>query len=170
MLQGILPQKRTKTPEQFRKEVYERVGDEYTFLDDYDGAHTKIRCRHNKCGHVWETKPNVFLMGHGCPKCGMEPFIKLSKEVADFYMIALMVEQKSTGRVSIVQNEYKGTAKRSKFHCNECGREWRVISTDFIDGHGCPRCACSRREDYINDWLTRKGIEFTPTNAFSGLP
>lgn len=58
-----------KTNEQFVSEVEELVGDEYTFLEQYVGAHCKIKCRHNRCGHVWSTQPCNFLTGYGCPKC-----------------------------------------------------------------------------------------------------
>lgn len=54
---------------QFQQEVEELVGDEYTFLEQYVGAHCKIKCRHNRCGHVWSTQPCNFLTGYGCPKC-----------------------------------------------------------------------------------------------------
>ena len=61
-----------KTQEQFNKEVYELVNDEYTVLSEYKNAHTKIKIRHNcdKCGNYeWYVKPVNFLNGHGCPVC-----------------------------------------------------------------------------------------------------
>lgn len=58
-----------KTDEQFKREAYDLVGDEYTFLDLYVNAHTKLRVKHNKCGNVYEIKPNDFLNGSRCSYC-----------------------------------------------------------------------------------------------------
>ena len=65
----LYKKKRQKTPEQFEKEVKDLVGDDYTFLEPYNGASHKIKCRHNKCGNVWLLKPNTFLCGTRCPRC-----------------------------------------------------------------------------------------------------
>lgn len=38
-------------------------------LGTYINYQTKIKCRCKVCGHEWETKPLILLMGSGCPKC-----------------------------------------------------------------------------------------------------
>ena len=43
---------RKKTDAEFRKEVYDLVGNEYTFLDDYQGSLTKTKVKHNTCGNI----------------------------------------------------------------------------------------------------------------------
>lgn len=53
----------------FQKEVRELYGEEYTFLEKYKNATTKIECQHNICGYVWKIQPNNFLTGYGCPRC-----------------------------------------------------------------------------------------------------
>lgn len=58
-----------KTTEQFKQEVYDLVGDEYTALGEYKGTDTKITIKHNKCGYVWKITPNKFLHGRRCPRC-----------------------------------------------------------------------------------------------------
>jgi hypothetical protein len=62
---------RRKSNEQFLEEVRGFVGDEYTFLEKYINAKTKLKVRHNKCGNVYEVRPNDFLKEHGqrCPAC-----------------------------------------------------------------------------------------------------
>ena len=45
------------------------VGNEYTFLDTYINARTKLRVKHNKCGNTYEVKPYSFLQGNRCPYC-----------------------------------------------------------------------------------------------------
>ncbi len=51
---------RRKTNEEFTNEVYDLVGNEYIFLEKYIRDGTKIKCRHNKCGHEWYITPSSF--------------------------------------------------------------------------------------------------------------
>lgn len=59
----------TKTPEQFVKEVYDLVGEEFTFQEPYVNAKTKLKVKHNKCGTIYEVTPNNFLRGQRCRTC-----------------------------------------------------------------------------------------------------
>ena len=61
-----------KTPEYFRKEIWEKVGDEYEVRSDYKNAHTKVSFFHNSeiCGgNVFKMTPTDFLRGRRCPAC-----------------------------------------------------------------------------------------------------
>lgn len=58
-----------KTTEQFKQELYNLVGDEYTVISDYISANDKILIRHNKCNNEYSTTPNKFLKGYRCTKC-----------------------------------------------------------------------------------------------------
>lgn len=62
-----------KTDKQFKQEVYDIVGNEYTFLDHYVNNETKIRVKHNKCGNVYRVIPINFLSGKRCPFCTDTP-------------------------------------------------------------------------------------------------
>lgn len=53
--------KRTKSNEIFLKEVFEEVGNDYTFLEPYKSAHVKLKIRHNVCGKEYEISPHTFL-------------------------------------------------------------------------------------------------------------
>lgn len=57
-----------KNTEDFKKEVYQLVGNEYEIVGEYINNKTKIKIKHN-CGYEYETKPNLFLNGCRCPKC-----------------------------------------------------------------------------------------------------
>lgn len=61
--------KLTKTNDDFVKEVFNLVGEEYLFLEKYIDNRTKIKCIHNKCNTVWDISPDNFLRGRGCPNC-----------------------------------------------------------------------------------------------------
>lgn len=61
---------RKKTPEEFVRQVYELVGDEYSVLDEYQTAFTPIRLRHNTCGLEYLVSPIHFTStGRRCPAC-----------------------------------------------------------------------------------------------------
>lgn len=77
-----------KSHEDFVKEVYEAVGDEYTVLSKYNGARNKVKMRHNICGNVWDITPDNFLNGgRRCPvengnhKYTNEEFVAKLKEI-----------------------------------------------------------------------------------------
>lgn len=53
----------------FKEEVFELVGDEYSFLEKYQKNNTKIKVRHNKCGETYKVQPSNFLSGGKCPFC-----------------------------------------------------------------------------------------------------
>jgi hypothetical protein len=61
--------KRRKTTEQFKKEVYDLVGDEYEVIDEYITAIDKITFKHNKCGNIFKMAPNKFLNNRRCSFC-----------------------------------------------------------------------------------------------------
>jgi hypothetical protein len=54
----------------FYKEIYNLVGNEYTFYGRYENCDTKMKVKHNKCGHIYEVKPTNFINnGTRCPIC-----------------------------------------------------------------------------------------------------
>lgn len=61
--------KAKKTDAEFKKEVFDLVGNEYIFLDNYVDAKTKLKVKHNKCGSIYGVTPNAFINGNRCPYC-----------------------------------------------------------------------------------------------------
>lgn len=61
-----------KTIEEFKRNVKDLVGDEYSVLsNEYFGNKVKLRFRHNICGREYEATPNKFLLGRRCPYCSV---------------------------------------------------------------------------------------------------
>ena len=59
-----------KTTREFKQEVYNLVGNEYSVLGEYINNKTKIKMKHNLCGHEFEMTPNSFLSGgNRCREC-----------------------------------------------------------------------------------------------------
>ena len=58
-----------KTTEQFKKEIFENVGDEYILIDEYKTNRTKLKFQHKICGSIYAVTPTDFLHGYRCPVC-----------------------------------------------------------------------------------------------------
>lgn len=59
-----------KTDDEFRKQVYDLVGDEYIFLEKYINRATKLQCLHTVCNNIWGITPQNFLnVNVRCPLC-----------------------------------------------------------------------------------------------------
>lgn len=121
-----------KTDAEFKKEVFNLVGDEYVFLDNYVNKRTKIRVKHNKCGHVYEVLPTNFIRGSRCPNCFGTP----KKTDAQFRHDVK----------SLVGNEYEflepyqGSLTKIKVKHNKCGKVYEVVPSNFLRGTRCPYC------------------------------
>ena len=60
-----------KTHKQFTSEVYELVGDEYSFLDKYKNYITPLKVKHHVCGEIYNVTPACFFQGRRCPNCSL---------------------------------------------------------------------------------------------------
>ncbi len=127
-----------KTDEEFKQEIYNLVGNEYTFLDSYVNNKTKIRVRHNKCGNVYEVQPNNFLTGIRCPYCSgkhQKTDEEFKQEVYD------MVDNDYVFLDKYINNHMKLRVKH-----NECGNVYEVSPKHFLEGHGCPYCGGTHKK------------------------
>jgi len=137
---------RKKTQEEFEKEVFDLVGDEYTVLSEYKNTNTKILMRHNECGYEWRTKPSGFLRGNRCPKCWGRIKRTHDEFVKEIFEIS--------GDEYTVLGEYINANTKIKMRHNKCGHEWEILPSSLIRGIGCP--ICGHRKAGI---VKRKGIE-----------
>lgn len=122
-----------KTNEQFKKEVYDIVGDEYTFLDPYVNNKTEIRVKHNKCGNIYKITPNHFLRGIRCPFCSSnngKTDTQFQKEVYDL-----------VGDEYLFLEHYVNNYTKLKVKHNKCGHIYKVTPSNFLLGTRCPYCA-----------------------------
>lgn len=158
---------RSKTNEQFKKEVYEMVGDEYEFLEGYKGALIKILCKHNidNCDrYEWYITPDSFLSGTRCPKCAgnaKKTDEEFKKEVYEL-----------VGGEYTFLEEYKGARVKIKCRHNvdDCSRyEWDTSPNNFLTGYRCPRCNESKGEQQIRKYLEDSNIKYKREYSFDGL-
>lgn len=122
-----------KTDEDFKREVYKLVGNEYVFLDPYVNAYTKIKVKHNKCNHVYSVAPTNFLRGHGCPYCNGNA--KKTDKQFKQEIFSLV------GNEYVFLEHYQGTDTKIKVKHNKCGKVYEVKPSDFISAkRRCPYC------------------------------
>jgi hypothetical protein len=151
-----------KTDKQFKQEVFDLVGSEYTFLDKYVNSQTKLRVKHNNCGNVYRVIPNNFLRGKRCSYCygnTKKTDKQFKQEVFD------LVGNEYTFLDPYVSNETKIRVKH-----NKCGNVYKVIPTNFLRGKRCPFCTDTPKgELIIIKILDKLGINYDYQKTFDDL-
>lgn len=156
--------KRKKTNEFFTQEVYNLVGDEYTFMEKYQGSALKIQCRHNICGNEWKVNPSGFLSGRRCPFCNTggkkrKTTQEYKEEIRNKY-----------GDSYTVLGEYAPNQKILIRH-NICGFENYVDPAGFLRKPTCPKCSKRVRKDtdyFKKEIFDKYGEEFTILGEYAG--
>lgn len=138
---------RKKTHEEFVKEVFERVGDEYSVLSEYKGARIQVWMRHNseKCSyHEYPVTPNNFLNnGRRCPKCFGTP--KKTTEQFKQEVFELVGEEYEVIS-EYVNNKTEVWMRHNNKECDYY--EFPVMPNSFLRlGTRCPKCAGNMRRD-----------------------
>ena len=147
---------RRKTDAQFKKEIFDLVGNEYTFLDPYQGVLTKIRVRHNKCNEIYEVTPAHFISGRRCPACHgniKKTNAQFKKEVFDL-----------VGDEYTFLDAYVNTRTKIRVKHNTCGNVYTVAPHDFLKGTRCPYCAGLAKKtnnDFKKEIFNLVGSEYT---------
>ena len=154
-------QKKAKTTEEFKKEIFDLVGDEYEVLGEYKNARTKIKIKHKKCGHEYFVTPRAFVeQGNRCVKCGN--FKKLTHE--EFCKIVCELE----GDNYTVLDRYKNSTTKIHIRHNKCGDIWYTTPTNFLStGSRCPSCLRSKGEEEIAKILNSNGINYKEQFLFN---
>lgn len=128
-----------KTNEEFLEEVYELVGDEYTFLEPYMKSNTKIKVRHNleSCdNYEYLVTPSKFLIGRRCPKCS-------GHTGTTSEMITERIGDRFGSDYSLLKDDRDSSGKIHVIH-NLCGSDFRINVYSMLrkDGNGgCRKCA-----------------------------
>lgn len=132
--------KRRKTQEEFEKEVFELVGNEYIVLGKYINSYTKIRIKHTVCGTEYYVIPNHFLNGCRCPVCCPSPqkvVIGINSMWDTNPELAKMLANTDDGYKYTQQSMAKVDWK-----CPDCGFiiKNKTISNIKNQGLSCPMC------------------------------
>lgn len=130
---------RRKTHEEFVKEVFDLVGNEYEVISQYKTSKEKIVMRHHICNKDYEVKPSNFLSGKRCPWCNHPTFnIEIAKELA------------SELDMTLLEETYVDSFTRMKYKCN-LHPEMGILHTTLqsILGHhkSCTKCRYQKLKD-----------------------
>lgn len=151
-----------KTNEQFKKEVFDLVGDEYVFLDIYVNARTKIKVKHSKCGDIYKVKPHDFITcGNRCPYCkgnAKKTDAQFKQEVYDL-----------VGSEYTVLGSYVNAYTKIRVKHNQCGHIYKVKPHHFLEGERCSYCNNPKGEVIINKILKSLKIKYEYQKTFDDL-
>ena len=144
-----------KDNEEFIKDVVDKVGGEYSFLEKYKRSNIPIQCKHHLCGYKWSIRPNEFLRGKRCPKCAGKWRRSNEEFQKEIYEIV--------GDEYTFLDEYVNTQTPLTCRHNSCGHEWLIRPPSFRDrGVRCPQCTnvYSKGELFIMNVLESRGIPY----------
>lgn len=158
-----------KNTEQFKKEVYQLVKNEYDILENYIKSNIRIKIKHNKCDNIFEMTPNNFLRGQRCPVCQRKESNKKRTKTHEQFINEVY---ELVGNEYIVLENYITTSKKILFKHNieECGNEFKITPNKFLSkGSRCPICSEKERikkrtkthEQFIQDVYDLVGDEYT---------
>ena len=123
---------RKKTDEQFKVEVRNLVGNEYSIEGSYEGSHTKIQFHHSDCGNTFLMTPNDFLRGHHCPFCSGK-----MRKTDDRFKAEV---RNLVGNEYAVEGTYQNNKTKIQLRHNSCGNTFLMKPNDFLYGRRCPEC------------------------------
>lgn len=132
-----MKKKQRKTNDKFLEEVYNLVGDDYTFLEKYVNTDTNLKVKHNSCGHEYSVKPRDFLTGNRCPIHRNE---RISKAVTKNHQHFLKRLGDSIHDEYSLLGEYVNSREKIKVAHLPCGTEYFVSPQHLLNGRGCPSC------------------------------
>lgn len=163
---------RRKTHEEFLKDVYDSVGNEYEVLGKYKLSNIRILMKHNKCSHEWEVFPAQFLRGTRCPKCS--PSIVGNKKRLNQGKRFVQKVKEVHGDEYLVLSEYKGSHEYVEVKHVTCGRIYEVQATGILSGAGCLQCFNETRgkhrtlsqQEYKDRVMKKHGDEYEPIGKY----
>lgn len=129
---------RKKTNEEFIKDVFNLVGNEYSVLQEYSHSNVKILFKHNLCGHEWSLTPHNFLRGNRCPNCANKSRSNKLKDTNEEFLIKFKNLVKDEYDVL---STYNGQREYIEIVHNICNHKYKVYPQNFIRGDRCPKCA-----------------------------
>lgn len=145
----------------FKERVLELVGDEYVFLERYQGNRQPIRIKHNLCGREYTISPSNFFKGRRCSKC----YFKSRKSDADFKEDVYS----EVGDEYTFLERYQGNKVKTKVRHNDCGLVYEVKPSNFLHlGRRCPRCIRSTGEEAVAKTLESLNEDFVREWSIGG--
>lgn len=137
------------TPVEWNQKVYDLIGTEYTFLDDYVNTKVKLKVRHNSCGNEYYINPSGFIKGSRCLVCSHEQGTKKHTKPQDVFDEEVL--RLHNGAYTFLE-PYVNTYTSLIVKHNICGETYRVAPRDFVKGTQCRSCVNKSRVKTQAQW------------------
>ena len=144
------------THEEFVKKIAERNSyySDIELLNNYSGALERIKCKCKKCSNEWSPIASSLIQGTGCPLCAKKRIAKTNSKILKEYRVSnppankisnkeflKMFKEKSPYADTItILSKYSGMREKVDCLCGRCGKKWRPLPTQLLNGQGCPNC------------------------------
>ena len=144
-----------KTTKQYLQECKQKGLD--LPIESYVDSLTKIKHICIK-GHIYLQVPHDHLKGFGCSICSGNK----QKTPKEYYKLC-----KSKG-LDLPIEDYINNHTKIKHKCSK-GHIYEQVPSDHLYGKGCPKCKQPKGEKYIQNYLDKHKIKYTPQKKFKGL-
>ncbi|AKL83309.1 hypothetical protein D068_cds05480 [Bacillus atrophaeus UCMB-5137] len=163
-----------KTTKQFKTEMFEKVGNEYSILGEYIHANENIKIKHHTCGTEWDVRPSNFLnKGSRCPACfgttiKDDDNNRISKRTHDMFLqeVNNLVQDEY-----LVLGEYVDLRTKISMKHQVCGHTWDANPGDFLHQQTrCPECFGSKKrttEEFKEEVFLLVGDEYSVLDEYT---
>lgn len=151
---------RKLTTEDFKQQVLDAIGKDYTVLSEYKNNHTKIKMRHEVCGTEYEAYPGNIAHHHiRCPKCFGTP--RYTQEEAQ-----QIITDKLGPEFKLVSG-YKNAIKKIIIEHVSMKHTFTTRLVTILQGQiSCPICNESHMESLTRQYLISHNITFESQKRF----
>jgi hypothetical protein len=145
------------------QEVFDLVGNEYVFLDEYVSNHVKLRVIHSVCKREYSVSPANFISGNTrCKKCQKE---KVSRGMLrPFEEVVAKLESNGFSYVECPAG-YRNDKSKITVRCKNDHISTKSVVA-VMHHLGCPKCKSSKGETRIYEVLTTLKVEFIEQYRF----
>lgn len=131
-------------------------------LGKYRGRRHPIEVKCKKCGKVWTPMAMQVSRGQGCSDCQYaEKRQNYRVPLSEFDKRLKNVHKGKIKRIS-PDCDYTGVYGKMKYRCLVCDNEWETTGSSVVNAPlcGCPKCAKSKYEEKVAEYLDSLGIEY----------
>lgn len=154
------------TKEEFVDKAKKVYGDKYTYDNvEYVNNKTCIKITCPEHGDFL-ARPDNFLHGHACPKCA----VKQRPQCRPWTNNEFIERAKSVhgDKYTYENTNYQNYDTSVVITCKKHG-DFITNPSNFLQGHGCPKCATSIMEEKLKHALDENGIAYVQQKTFKWL-
>ena len=159
--------RRSFTAETIRERFVSVTGGEYTYVDGYINAHSKMHVRHETCGNVFHVSSHMFFgtKQSRCPLCANS---KRGAHLLKNNHLQAILDEADDGDEYEWLEDYKGSNKdKLLIRHKRCGNEFMIRPNDFQQGYRCRACNKSQHELAVERRLKERKIPFLREFTFA---